>query len=70
MSSVNTERAVSASAAIGGGGSCAEDGTTLSTAAAASINSAIPSMGLALLLRLLAPVIGLLLSRRIFLRRA
>src|SRR4029079_19731131 len=65
-SAVTTDRRVSASAAIGGGGSCAADGTMWSTPAVARVNSAIPSISLVLLRRLSAAVIGLLLSRRIF----
>ena len=63
ISSGKTERAVSGSAAIGGGGSTAADGTTLTAEAAASIKSAVPRMSMARLFRLLPLIIVLLLSR-------
>src|SRR6188472_4339127 len=44
ISSVKTDRAVKASAAIGAGGSCAADGTTPTAAAAASIRVVTPAI--------------------------
>src|SRR5262245_55013008 len=56
-----TERAVSGSAAIGGG-STAADGTTLTAAAVASIKNAVPTMSVARLHALRPLIIDLLLS--------
>ena len=57
ISSGKTERAVSGSAAIGGGGSSAADGMTLTAEAAASIKSTVPRMSMARLFRLLPLII-------------
>src|SRR5262245_4419825 len=63
ISSGKTARGVSGSARIGGGGSTAADGMTLTAEAAASIKSVVPRMSMALLRRLLPLFIFLLLSR-------
>src|SRR5919108_3098926 len=63
ISSGKTERAVSGSAAIGGGGSDAADGMTLTTEAAASSKSTVTRTSLARLCRLLPAIIVQLLSR-------
>src|SRR3954454_13358486 len=59
-----TERGVSSSAPIGGGGSTAADGTTKTAEAAASITSTVPPRSMARLLHLDPLIIDLLLSRR------
>src|SRR5215204_897486 len=63
ISSGKTERGVSGSAAIGGGGSSAAEGTTLTAETAASIKSTVPNMSMTRLARLLPLIIDLLLSR-------